>query len=643
MSMIAAITQFLRGPGLVLLAWLWAGHALAAGEFDDKLFPHASEKVESAEINSLPTLRLDAHKQKISTAEKLWVLEDKGHTLTLSSLPSLQTPGAWQPLKHSSGSTNLGYSHSSYWFVLPVEVSQDAPEKWLLEVAFGSLDLVEVFSPDETGHYQKQVAGDRYPFAQRPYPHRHMVFPLSLTPGKHTLYLKVRSEGTLTMPINLWAVEALHAHDQQAYSLLSLYYGALLALFFYNFLIYLSTRETVFLFYVAFVGSMIIAQASLNGIGNQFLWPDWPAWGNLALPCGMAATGLFGALFSRQFLNTRSNFPRLDKGILAFAVWFGLVFLSPLVFSYQVAAITVSVSGVVFSLYVTLVAVSSYLRRNPGAFYFLLAWGAVLAGVLVLGLRNLGWLATNPLTIYSMQIGSAIEMLMLSFALADRITIMRKEKEQAQRDTLNAKQELVDTLIKSEQELEERVALRTKEIEAVNTQLRHKERELRYMALHDSLTGLANRTLMNDSLKRAIARADRDLTVVAVLLIDLDGFKEVNDSYGHAAGDLVLQVVAARLRKITRISDVTARLGGDEFVVVLEDIHGIEDAVRIAEKLVKELSRPVEGGLHVSASVGIALTGSEPVTADALLKKADKAMYEAKIAGSNRWHVAPRQ
>ncbi|ABE48799.1 diguanylate cyclase [Methylobacillus flagellatus] len=594
---------------------------------------HASAWVQTA------ALRLDDSLDVASAGPFLQYLEDPGHQLRLQDLPALQS-GAWQPALNERGNVNLGYSRSAYWFALPVSVVSNDVEDRLLEIAFASLDHVEVYSPDSRGVYQQQVAGDIYAFDQRPYPHRNLVFPLQLPPGEHVLYIKVVSQGTLTVPVNLWQVEAMHIHDQSAYSLLSLYYGALLALFFYNFLIYLSTRETVFLFYVAFVGSMVVAQASLNGLGNQFLWPSWPEWGNVALPCGMAATGFFGVLFSRIFLNTRGNFPRLDRVMLAFAVLFALIMLSPLALAYQHYALLVSLSGISFSLFVTWVAVVSYMRRNPGAFYFLLAWGAVLAGVVILGLRNLGWVPTNVFTIYSMQIGSAIEMLMLSFALADRITVMRKEKEQAQRDTLNAKQALVDALIKTEQELEERVALRTKEIEAVNTQLRHKERELRYMALHDALTGLANRTLMNDSLKRALARAARDKGIVAVLLIDLDGFKGINDTYGHAAGDLVLQVVAARLRKVTRVSDVTARLGGDEFVVVLEDIHGVDDAVRIAEKLIRELERPVEGGLQISASIGIALSVEGQLAEDALLRQADKAMYEAKLAGRNRWHVS---
>ena len=615
----------MRGMGgvlhrLVTLMLLWVFHACAWAQ------PSA--------------LHLDNSQGVVHVGSFLQYLEDPDHQFRLQDLPPLREGGAWKPALNVHGNVNLGYSHSAYWFALPISVSSGTTRERLLEVAFASLDHVEVYMPDDNGAYQRQVSGDLYPFKQRPYPHRHVVFPLNLPTGDHVIYIRVESKGTLTVPINIWQVKAMHAHDQYAYSLLSLYYGALLALFFYNFLIYLSTRETVFLFYVAFVGSMVVAQASLNGLGNQFLWPDWPAWGNVALPCGMAATGFFGVFFSRIFLNTRSTFPRLDALMLAFAVLFALIILSPLALPYQWSALAVSLSGVIFALFVTVVAIMSYMRHNPGAFYFLLAWGAVLAGVVILGLRNIGWVPTNAFTIYAMQIGSAIEMLMLSFALADRITIMRKEKEQAQRDTLNAKQELVDALIKTEHELEERVTLRTKEIEAVNTQLRHKERELRYMALHDALTGLANRTLMNDSLKRALARAWRDKGIVAVLLVDLDGFKEINDAYGHATGDIVLQVVAARLRKVTRVSDVTARLGGDEFVVILEDIHGEDDAIRIAEKLVQELARPLEGGLHISASIGIALSAGAQITDDVLLRQADKAMYEAKLAGRNRWHVA---
>lgn len=585
-------------------------------------------------------LRLDPSRGMVSATPFLQYLEDRDNQLTVAELPPLQAGGPWRTMSQNHNGTNLGYSSSSYWLALPVSVDSKHAEHWLLEVAFASLDHVEVYSRDAGGQYRMNQSGDLYPFSQRPYPHRNLVFPLQLTSGDEVIYIKVRSEGTLTIPVNLWQVEALHKHDQQTYALLTLYYGVLLALFFYNFLIYLSTRETVFLFYVAFVGSMVVAQTSMNGLGNQFLWPSWPAWGNIALPCGMAATGFFGVLFSRIFLNTRQTFPRFDLVMLAFAGFFVFCLCAPFFFTYRFSALMVSMAGVSFSLFVTIMAVGSLMRKNPGALYFLLAWSAVLAGVVILGLRNFGWLPTNAFTINAMQVGSAIEMLMLPFALANRITIMRKEKEQAQRDTLNAKQELVDALIKSEHELEERVALRTKEIEAVNTQLRHKERELRYMALHDSLTGLANRTLMADSLKRALARALREHSLVGVLLIDLDGFKLINDTYGHAAGDLVLQVVAARLRKVTRLNDVTARLGGDEFVVLLEDIRGIEDAVRIAEKLVQELARPVEGGLHISASIGIALSDGQQITDDVLMKLADQAMYTAKLAGRNRWHVA---
>src|SRR5262249_453812 len=142
----------------------------------------------------------------------------------------------------------------------------------------------------------------------------HLVFPLMLEPGQTiTVYPRVTSAGNLTIPVALWQPAALHRHDQEAYAALSVYYGMLLALLLYNLLLYFSIRDPVFLAYVAFVTAMTIGMSSQNGFGNQFLWPDWPQWGNIALPSGMSAAGFCAALFTRVFLGTRKQWPRLDR------------------------------------------------------------------------------------------------------------------------------------------------------------------------------------------------------------------------------------------------------------------------------------------------------------------------------------------
>jgi diguanylate cyclase (GGDEF)-like protein/PAS domain S-box-containing protein len=172
------------------------------------------------------------------------------------------------------------------------------------------------------------------------------------------------------------------------------------------------------------------------------------------------------------------------------------------------------------------------------------------------------------------------------------------------------------------------------------THRKRAEEELRWQATRDSLTGLANRSLFMTMLGEAVENS----AGCGLLFVDLDGFKAVNDDFGHDAGDAVLKEVARRLRAAVRASDEVARLAGDEFVIVLNDVRQIEDAVRVAAKVVDVLAvpYPVEGDPTrsidgISASVGIALCPADASSADGLLRAADAAMYRAKRGGKNRW------
>ncbi|HEX7812455.1 MAG TPA: 7TM diverse intracellular signaling domain-containing protein, partial [Burkholderiales bacterium] len=363
---------------------------------------------------------------------KLAYLEDPSRQLTLADLthPAVNYRFNASPAHES---LNFGYSASAYWLRLPLQVEPGAAREWLLEFAYPSLDSVEVFAPDANGGYRRLEAGDHQPFSARPYPHRNLVFPVALLPGKEqVIYVRVTSDGNLTMPATLWTPEALHQNDLRTYPLFALYYGALGALAIYNLLLFFLIRDRRHLEYAAFAGCMIIGQASLNGFSNQFLWPESPVWGNGVFPAAMAATGFFGALFTRSFLETRRTAPGLDKLVLVCVAWFAIAAVGPFVFPYRLAAINVSLSGISFALLAVAGGVLCLMRNGPGARFFLIAWALLLVGVAVTGARNFGWLPTNDLTSYAMQIGSALEMLLLSSALADRINSIRKEKERAQ-------------------------------------------------------------------------------------------------------------------------------------------------------------------------------------------------------------------
>lgn len=174
------------------------------------------------------------------------------------------------------------------------------------------------------------------------------------------------------------------------------------------------------------------------------------------------------------------------------------------------------------------------------------------------------------------------------------------------------------------------------------------QEHLRHMALHDPLTGLANRALFDDRLKQALCSAARDQTRLALMFIDLDEFKPVNDQFGHGVGDLLLQEVARRMLICLRESDTVSRIGGDEFMVLLRCVDNEDDAWRVAEKIrisLAESFRVADYSLHISCSIGLALYPQHGLNQQTLSKNADQAMYEAKIGGRNRtivFRVSPQ-
>jgi diguanylate cyclase (GGDEF)-like protein/PAS domain S-box-containing protein len=202
-------------------------------------------------------------------------------------------------------------------------------------------------------------------------------------------------------------------------------------------------------------------------------------------------------------------------------------------------------------------------------------------------------------------------------------------------------------------ELEVRVQERTAELAGANSRLqaeiddrRQAEQQVRYMAYHDILTGLPNRALLSDRMRQAMLAARRASSRLAVMFIDLDRFKTINDTLGHMVGDLLLKEVALRLTGAVRASDTVARLGGDEFVVVLPDLPAAEEAGSVAQKIIEALAPhfPLEGhDLHITPSIGIAIYPDDGKSVESLMRNADTAMYHAKASGRNNFQFFAAQ
>lgn len=590
---------------------------------------------------------LDPASSRVDLAGRMSVLADREGRLTIDALRTGAAREQFTPPASASGDLNFGYSDATYWLRIDLEMPHmpDAATdtRWLLEVAFPSLDRVALYVGDASAPL---VAGDRQPFAQRPYPHRNLVFPLRLEAGRPTtLWLQVQSTGAVTIPLTLWRADAFAENDQLAYTVLAIYYGIITTLLLYNLLLYFAMRKRCYLEYALCTAGMIVGQLTLNGLGNQFVWPQATWWGHVALPLGMAMSGMFGALFTCGFLGTRRAAPRLDALLNATALAFALVIVTTMTLPYRYGAAAVALLGPLFALIALACGLHCARLGRPQARIYLLAWAAVLVGAAILGMRSLGWLPTNAYTLHALQAGSAAELLLLSFALADRVNTARRASTRARTRALSARKRLIRAYRGVQQSLEQKVAERTRELAEVNEKLTEKERHLQHLAGHDPLTGLTSRLLLGDRIRHSLRRARRQNQGIGVLLVDLDGFKPVNDRHGHLAGDQVLIEVARRIRACVRDEDTVTRYGGDEFVVVLEDVFDGDDARRVAASIGRAFDHPFEvpgASIALAASVGQAVFPRDGDTPGALLKAADKSMYGIKKLKNVR-HAPRRQ
>ncbi len=576
-----------------------------------------------------PALVLDqSTPARIELRPHLAVLRDPGATLDVNGVRArsrdFTTLGAGRGL-------NFGYTRDAVWLRLQVHSTLPTASEWRLELDYASLDHAELHD----GIGGLQVAGDRVALSERAIAHRNPVFALTLAPGEsRELLLRARSEGSLTINPILWRASAFHSHSENAYAAFALYFGMLLALAGYNLLLYLVLRDRAYLHYVLFVVGVGTGIASIYGLAGQYLWPHAVDWSNRALVVSFALAGIVGPLFARDFLGTATRAPRWHRW-LALGAWLHVGVLMVGLFAPMRSGMQImSLSTLINCVLMLGCGIDCARRGFPGARLYVLAWSALLLGGMLMALRNFGLLPTHFLTLHGMQVGSALEMLLLSFALADRFNQIKLEKAQAQAQTLAAQQQLLLSLQQHERELEQRVVERTAALAVANERLRE-------MALHDPLTGLANRAALYAHLDEVWQRARAGGSPLVLLLIDLDDFKPVNDRFGHETGDRVLEEVARRLKAASRPNDLVARLGGDEFVIVAEALSVPDAAQEFAERVLAGLLAPMTAapGARIGASIGIAVGANGPSEIGDLLRRADSAMYAAKAAGRGtiRW------
>ncbi|MGH8689138.1 MAG: 7TM diverse intracellular signaling domain-containing protein [Burkholderiales bacterium] len=593
--------------------------------------------------------------------EQVQVLEDPGGLLQLNDVRHGPIAAAFRP-SHADP-INFGYTRSAWWlrFTLPGGAAPGTP--LLLEVAFPSIDRIELYLPEprpgREPRYSTRIAGDTLPWDAREIRHRNFVFRFDapVAEGAHDYYLRVTSQSVLTVPLTLWRPEAFAEHDRNAQLIHGLFYGLALALVLYNLMLYFAVQDRVYLYYVLYATAFGLFLFAFDGFAFQYLWPTstWAA--NHAVAMLLALALAFGAQFARAFLRARPNAPKADlvvRGIIVAAGALAVCGATGWLLDYGGVLRTISVLGfgmAALAIYIALRALAAGYRP---ARYFLLAWSGLIVFIVIGVLRNFALVPTDFVAIYGLHIGFALDVLLLSFALGDRINLLRREHGEAQAEALAAHRLVLEATRNSERELEGKIAERTSEVNLANARLRaeaserdslmdllrHQEDHLRFMAQHDPLTGLPNRLSMHQRLSLAMELAKRNRKKLAVMLVDLDDFKLVNDTRGHPAGDQALSQLAARLRTSVRGSDTVARYGGDEFVVLAGELDRAEDAAMIAEKVADMVQVPLSlpgGPARVGCSIGISVYPDDAEDGETLIALADKAMYASKAEKGRRY------
>jgi diguanylate cyclase len=553
------------------------------------------------------------------------VFEDRDGQLTLAQV--LQRPAAdWAP---AGPNPTYGYSRSTYWFRLTLRNDSPAPQERLLEIQSPLLDWLDIHVLDAAGRAVKHWAlGDKRPFAARPLAHRHFVVPLQWQ-EKSALQLVVRlqSSGSLQLPAHLWTAAAFDRYRDTSLIAHGLYFGSMLAMLAYNLVLLVTVRGGSYFWYVLWVATLSAFAGSLTGLSFQFLWPDATQWNDTSIVVFLPLALGCGALFTRSFLRLANAAPRSAQLSRAMAAAAWILALASFVVPYGLMIRMVVIASLLF---IAIGCAIGLMRLRDGfvpARYYLMAWGFVLAGGGVIALARWGVLPSNPWTDGAAQAGSVVEALLLSLALAARINAERRLREQAQAETLRTHRQ-------ANEQLERRVLERTAELERAN-------RLLHELSQTDGLTGVHNRRHFDAALALESQRASRSAGPLALLLIDIDHFKQINDQHGHAAGDECLKQVARLIcRHARRSTDLVARYGGEEFCALMPGV-GAAEAAQIAEQIRLHIEQSVFDGdgvrLRLTASVGVCTRVPDADGDDqAMLKAADVALYEAKRRGRNR-------
>ena len=544
---------------------------------------------------------------RIPLNDKAWVYIDHAGDQDLTAVDNPEQLLKTYPFKATPhGASSWGYRQPVFWVLIPLD-TLDSYHQWFLQFAYPLMGRIDVYLKFPFSKWiAKTPTGNLFPWATREVESPDFYF--NIPSRTSYILIRLQTDGAMRFPVSLVTQRYLLQHDRHQQFIYGLYFGALCIMVLYNAVIYLLSRERAFLYYMAMLMMVTLYQFAMSGFGYMYLWRSNGSWINEHIqPVTVGLALWFICLFTREVLDVASMQRFLNRALQGLGFSGLLLALIGSMVSFNWLIHITAIWPLVVVVVVVLTGFVAFRHRVQGAGVFILAWGGGFLGVALFTLQQMDVIPVFWITEHGLKLGILFNVTLLSFVLVSHMQQLKREKE---------------SLEKTAEE---------------NYQL----------ALIDSLTGVPNRRAFDDRLHSEFERTQRDSTSMALLMIDVDYFKKYNDAYGHQMGDEALIRVALIMRNcLRRPTDSLYRYGGEEFSIILADTDE-KGADHIASRImgaVQNMCMPHKESPYkqLTISIGIGLTKGVEDTTEALLRRADAALYQAKRQGRNTARMMER-
>lgn len=517
-------------------------------------------------------------------------------------------------------SLSFGFAPEPRWIRFGIVNSSSFPQDLLLEIPYPFLDYIDIYVINEADAVETHLSlGDRYQAVDRYILHSGFLAPFSVPENtRYQILMRVSTTSANRIPITLWRHNHYVSGDYPRVLAQSLLYGFFLAISGYHLLLFFSVKEKAYLFWSLSIFGMLCVVLSLDGVATALLWPTqtWPS--DYLILLGICGAVGCSALFSYEVLNLAER-PKLGLIMKVILMAAGIATVLSFVAPYQLVIKLLMVLGLLTAVSQASVYLIRMFEGYAPARYVVAAIICACVGVVINILTVSGRMPATTFGANSAAIGVALAAIFYSLALSNRMKLERALREQAQ--------------LQLTRDLDKKVRERSEALKLANEQLLQ-------ASITDSLSGLYNRRHFDEVYNTEYRRAYRLKQSIAVLMMDIDHFKNLNDAYGHPFGDLCITKVATTITScLNRPPDICARYGGEEFVVVLPNTD-LDGAIHVADIINKKVAEsPVSDNSQVadiSISVGVAAwIPSAPDDHGKLMQQADTFLYKAKERGRN--------